>query len=100
MLTIWHGAQNTINTKLSKAGALASPKLSKKNTDRTFAARELTPAFSPRIGVLAVSWCNGTGLGRAGLLATGMACGLARIDVCDGQWKNGRITPGELAWLR
>lgn len=38
-----------------------------------------------------VAWNSGAGYGCTGLLASGMACGLVRIDHLPGAWYGGRI---------
>lgn len=62
------------------------PKLAKRPAE-TNAIRDLTPAWSPDVGVLCATWNSGCGIGRAALLASGMACGLARVDFIKGEWK-------------
>lgn len=50
----------------------------------------VSQAWAPDVGVLSAAWNSGGGIGRAGLLASGMACGLARVDVLvDGRWRPG-----------
>ncbi len=45
-----------------------------------------TANWSPPVGIHRVSWHNGGGIGRAGLLASGTASGLGRIDFVKGMF--------------
>lgn len=42
-----------------------------------------TAAWLPEVGVHKVSWNSSNGLRNAGWLASGMACGLARVEWVD-----------------
>lgn len=44
-------------------------------------ARVTSVGWSPHIGILRTEWQCGTGIGNAGLLASGSASGLGRIDL-------------------
>ena len=48
-----------------------------------------TGEWSPHVGVHCVSWQNGGGIGRAGLLASGTASGQGRVDVIEGRFFKG-----------
>ena len=49
-----------------------------------------TANWPPHVGVHRVSWHNGGGIGRAGLLASATASGLGRIDVIRGMFAPGK----------
>lgn len=51
------------------------------------AARENSVGWSPTVKVNKISWNSACGIGRAGLLASGTACGLGRIDFMDGRFQ-------------
>jgi transcription factor C subunit 6 len=63
--------------KISKHNAAVDPSLAK------------TAAWAPEVGVHKVAWQNAGGLGMAGLLASGTASGLGRVDIIRGRFRNG-----------
>lgn len=69
-------------------------------TARTNAIRGQVVAWEPEIGVLCARWNSANGIGRAGLLASGMACGLVRIDFVEGHWKGSGLTEREARLMR
>jgi len=83
----------SLNTQISlrnEAAVGATSSFSDKALEDLNARRASSQAWSPDVGVLSVAWNSSCGIGRAGLLASGTACGLARIDVMvDGQWRPG-----------
>lgn len=85
--------QNLNIEKKFKSRSVAGTKtFSDKSLADLNARRMTSSAWAPEIGVLCASWNSTCGIGRAGLLASGMACGLARLDVMvDGRWK---VAPG------
>ncbi|EJT99187.1 hypothetical protein DACRYDRAFT_109912 [Dacryopinax primogenitus] len=50
---------------------------------------QATGAWSPEVSIYRVSWCNGAGMARAQMLASGGASGLVRIDWVRGTWEKG-----------
>ena len=45
-----------------------------------------TGVWHVQVGIHKTSWHNGGGIRRGGWLASGMACGLARVEFLEGQW--------------
>jgi transcription factor C subunit 6 len=56
--------------------------------------------WHPSVAVTAVSWNNGCGPGRAHMLASCTASGLARIDVLEGRWMRGVVPYGSIEAIR
>ncbi|CDZ97545.1 WD40/YVTN repeat-like-containing domain [Phaffia rhodozyma] len=86
----------------SKASVLPSLSVSSKPSSITNTVRPITSAWRPEIAVLSTSWNSGSGVGRSPLLASGMACGLARVDVMiEGRWNRARFRrAADIAALR
>ncbi|KAL7417775.1 WD40-repeat-containing domain protein [Mrakia frigida] len=68
--------------------------------DLVNAVRPTHPSWSPEVAVLCTEWNSSCGLGRAGMLASGMACGFARVDMLEGRWRGGKLPPAALKDLR
>ena len=47
-----------------------------------------------------VVWNTGNGLASSGLLASGTASGLCRVDVLWGRWSKGKIPYGSVEHIR
>lgn len=47
-----------------------------------------------------MSWNQGNGLAAAGMLASGSAAGLCRVDLLNGRWLKGKIPYGTVAEIR
>ncbi len=54
-----------------------------------------TANWSPHVAVHRVAWHNGGGIGRAGMVASGTASGLGRVDIIKGRFVDGKH-PGEI----
>ncbi|KZO98669.1 hypothetical protein CALVIDRAFT_30913 [Calocera viscosa TUFC12733] len=59
-----------------------------------------TGAWSPQVGIHRVAWCNGSGLARSFMLASGGASGLVRIDWVSGTWIKGNMPYRKIEVLR
>lgn len=47
--------------------------------------------WDPRVGIHRVTWNEGAGIGRAGMLAVGTASGLGMVQVVIPKWKGGAL---------
>jgi transcription factor C subunit 6 len=52
-----------------------------------------TSTWSPHVGVHRVAWHNGSGIGRAGWLASGGGSGLGRVEWVAGRFAKGVVPP-------
>ncbi|KAF9532755.1 hypothetical protein CPB83DRAFT_806345 [Crepidotus variabilis] len=57
-------------------------------------------AWPQQVGVHCVVWNSGNGLNASGLLASGTASGLCRIDNLEGRWARGYIPYGSIQGVR
>jgi transcription factor C subunit 6 len=57
-------------------------------------------AWPAEAGIHRVAWHSGSGLSTAPLLASGMACGLCRVDWLPGRFAQDRIPYGDIAMVR
>ncbi|KAL0946421.1 hypothetical protein HGRIS_012644 [Hohenbuehelia grisea] len=73
----------TIQTASGNAGKGKRPLLKTVGTD----------AWPQEVGIHRVVWNNGNGLSAAGMLASGTASGLCRIDLLAGRWNKDRTPP-------
>jgi transcription factor C subunit 6 len=59
-----------------------------------------TGTWPTQVGVHRVSWNSGNGLSAAGLLGSGTASGLGRVDCLEGRWLTGRVPYVSVANMR
>lgn len=59
-----------------------------------------TGAWPREVGVHCVVWNTGNGLASSGLLASGTASGLCRVDVLWGRWSKEKIPYGGVENIR
>jgi transcription factor C subunit 6 len=59
-----------------------------------------TGAWPTQVGVHRVSWNSGNGFSAAGLLGSGTASGLGRVDWLEGRWLMGRVPYVSIANMR
>ena len=59
-----------------------------------------TGAWPTQVGVHKVAWNCGNGLEAAGLLASGTASGLGRVDFLEGRWFENRVPYTSVANIR
>lgn len=67
---------------------------------REASGRDGSGSWPTEVGVHRVVWNSGSGYNCASLLASGMACGLVRIDHLEGMFHAGRIPWGSIASIR
>lgn len=61
---------------------------------------EPSALWHPTVGVNAVAWNSGCGLASAPWLASGMACGLVRVDYLEGSWLRNMVPYGSVEIIR
>jgi len=70
------------------------------DAQRAARSRENSGAWPKEVGVHRVAWNNGSGYNGASLLASGMACGLVRVEWLEGRFYAGRIPYQNIESLR
>lgn len=70
------------------------------DAQRAARSRESSGAWPKEVGVHRVVWNTGSGYNCAPLLASGMACGLVRIDWLEGRFHAGRTPYQDIESLR
>lgn len=63
-------------------------------------APEPSALWHPSVGVNTVAWNSGCGLASAAWLASGMACGLVRVDYLEGSWFRNVLPYGSVEAVR
>ncbi|KAF8316837.1 hypothetical protein DL93DRAFT_2056052 [Clavulina sp. PMI_390] len=86
-----------LNNKRSNNSPYADLDDAMKKEART---RDGSGSWPAEVGIHRVAWHNGGGYGCVGLLASGTASGLVRIDWLEGRWLYGKITYGSVKVAR
>ena len=53
--------------------------------------KKASPVWPAEINITGLAWNNGNGIGRAGMLASGSASGLCRVDFMRGHKEEGKL---------
>jgi|ERR1700722_6675156 len=83
-----------------KGTTAAKNKMKERETSDNGLSGASTGVWPQQAGIHRVVWNDGNGLAAAGLLASGTASGICRVDWLQGRWMKGKVPYGSIVNIR